>query len=440
MKKLTALLTAAFLFILMLSPGADATGDLIAANMVRKSDVVVHTGTSFQQIFNIPENPPDAGQNSTNATTEACQVTYHYSLEPVPDAQEADVALDFTISVSGRDIPILASGTIQAYALPDGRILWDGPLDSHFMLDGVSFEATVSFSKLNTDPDIKATVNMYPVDAEAEGSLTFSFGKNIFTEEIWEQLTEAEGADKQQATSSGQGEMLPLALPSDFKPVKDILWVTFSERGMHRWRALGLTGYSNNVTNEIIIALRTSGRNAFDALLVNHPEIIRADTYIYELNCRLYSNSYHLHDNTYAAIDYVDCGTVAQNLLDGQSNVLLKALLKQALIKIGIPDIIVSSALNTVNSRVTVSQTAEEANIKMQFGVSEVDLDSLSPGIPILFRVIPAAKDYVGRSAFTYSGNVTYRSVCYDGSAFSPYSIYSHSKNAEQVGYFPLTS
>lgn len=184
MRKLSVFLVASLLC-LMISPAA-------SANTSQGDEVFnILTQESFAYLF-IPEGDSggDALTASVQTVTDSTSISYSYEFDvQVDNLEKADVILVFNMQVGSTIYPFRLEGSVDAFHLSWGDVLWEGPIYGTSTINGTECYVIASFSKIDSNQDVQVCVTVQSKTGMDEVSpVCFTFGNVVLTVEMIEDL------------------------------------------------------------------------------------------------------------------------------------------------------------------------------------------------------------------------------------------------------------
>lgn len=400
-------------------------------NYVTDTTVDIVTNDAFQELFSMNTNVRSATEEATIE-----QVTYEYTFTQQEDNSEvADVTLSFVLTIDGQDYPVTASGTVDAYHLSSGDILWENLIRGNATINDTDCKVLVGFSKLDSSSDIQVSVTLQSLDVEKNfAPLVFVFGNQVITAEVYQDLSTA----KETHEIVNLDTYNVLATTSTDEYVMEAMDAGYFVSGYdipgyaHHGKA-----YFNNARNHIAIAVRTFGNNVDNYF----SETGTSGTTVKSFTSRLMVND--AAANKEATISSIYKNDMSVYDFTSGNRVILYALFEDILSMLDVPTATITTIFSTLRGSIDHEHFGDDSYVTINFGLTDnSDFDSITAGVPIVFHVGfgGTTGTYAGNSPFTFETDITYLTTYFPtGSAYPAY-IYIDSDTASASFDVTLTN
>lgn len=404
----------------------------------------------------VDENPSILNQDlfkETFSVDEVDRVAYNYQLTPLEGGERASVAFQMKVVIDGVPYTTSTIGCINAYALPESDVLWEGPIDGEITINNIHFNIIIGFMQKASTQEVMVSVTLQNDDYDF---MVISFGKNIMTGDVLDCINQRFGTPSSSESVSGTngvqsgqlnindgGNASTNAFDSDFSPitypgsggglpgdggggggatldiVTDVCTWKFQNRstkyfGEVAYPALQSRVYFDDSRNILMITLRTYTENCnkyTDTLLYDYaPASLQSFSVELQLSDVQASNYAYI-----ANIDKTLPKAISPNTYFNNSNSYIKAFFEDALSCIGIPTSTLSTLLDdafgTIKGSVSTYDERLMANIKVDglsgFSTDKYSLDQITTGLP--FRIqLGKNNNYEGDTPYTVTVSVRY--------------------------------
>jgi len=368
----------------------------------------------------LSEFSSDLSSIEQNKTMEA---GYSYKfLKQENNPELADVMVNLNLIINGEKIPVIASGTINAYKLTSGETLWEGPLHGHAKLNGEKASAIIGFSKLNAKQDAQMSVTIQPnensvkheesLDKYADVDnpiLVYLIEGDVLTSDIREEILNS--------PDDGIENALPFAAD------------TLQYKGGYVSSTNNCSIYWSSNTNRAAVSVQSYTNNINKQLWTS--SVRAAETHIRDVSIQL---SRQGTGTSYIA----GMETFAFSNSNFGRNVTISPLFEDAMGLIGIPSSTISNLLGTLKGNVTRNVYTNNVSVLVTFGLA--DNARFDTGeLPIVFQL---AKSGSATGFTTYYGitKITYRTMIIPFTPNSDASFYyTYTSSSTNTGTVNLT-
>ena len=407
-KALSCLLTIAMIFSFILPASA---ADNASTTSNTSSNVQTITQESFSDLFATLNTPVPA-----DASTSILDIDYTYSVMPEENEDFANVSLSFQMNVLGTEIPAEAAGEVTGYHLSDGDLIWEGVIEGSTIINNEEFLVLVGFAKLDSSPEIQATVTIQGMDGDQPVSpVVFTFGDTVITYEIHSELMGLYNGTNNDQDDEINSDPVPVdAASSNFVLYgQDQKYFVEGQYDISGY-AQRARGYFNPNINQFAVSLQSFAGNVDD-----HFEDSVTSGYV---TTRIYTIEIGLEidDNPDSAhawiVGFEHFGFEEEDY--GSPNVSLAPLFVDALSLLGVPLSTISATLNALKGNATHSSSnyTDRCYVSVDFGYGGGDpFDDITVGLPIIFQLDAGSSSYEGGTSVTFRTNIKYL-VLYDPS------------------------
>lgn len=407
-RKITAvILTAAMAF----SVATPALAENIPDNdVVTDTTINIVTNEAFQDLFAVNQNTRGA---SGDVTIE--KVEYDYSFAKQEENNDlADVTLSFVMTIGGQEYSGSANGTVNAYSLSSGDVLWEGPIESSVSINNTEYDVLIGFSKLESGDEIQASVTIQSFNGESMiDPVVFTFGEIVISGDIHREImgkSESIVLGEYNNASIEQDDISLLTNSDDEN-------YTYVDSGDGNFKSntsgvsgIGQTGTArfDSITGKLAVSINTYG-DYVDAYLDRYGF---ADTMTEYFKIRLQTittggTGYMEISNTSS----YDFGTGNYN----SGAVLIKTLFARILEFLDVDDTVVDLVFNGLYGTTNREISEDDAYVEMSFGATQVaDFDTISTGVPIVFVLQENESVYTGNTRLRFTTTLRYRTQLMD--------------------------
>ncbi len=369
----------------------------------RVSEIKIYTPDAFERVF---ANGQRADQLSPRTET----VTYSYSILPCEKSpNESEVYLEFSFTADNQLFNFTTRGTINAYKLNNGDVLWEGPIRGSKTINGIEYTVIAGFAKMNSNPAIQVNATIQGKhETDGDKVVLLSFGTTVITQAIYEELV-----PERQPVVESSSEATATQTQSFVQVGFDAVTSDTPNAGI----AQTVIGYFNSTTNQFAVSIRTYGANLEN--WANQISMIDAKTTVDSFKIRLAANT--TTPTAHSWIDNVNSYDFSESNFGSKVAVLVKPLFEDILSLLGVPTSTISTMFDGLKGKVGDDIKSNEATVSVEFGLSQqADFDASSVGIPIVFQLDCVPSTYVGNSSYTFSSKITYRTWWWPSSHNTP--------------------
>lgn len=181
------------LMCILLTPALASSASAHAYDHVY-NDVTVITPDSLEDVF---------------GETEVERAAYTYEMVELSNSR-AVVALEMELKIGHDYYTTIVSGTVNAYALPSGDTLYEGPIDGSMTIGEEEYRVTVGFTKVESTDDV-----MISTTIQGETTMiVISFGDDVIQGEVLDLFSKK--ARNGQQNYLGESDIIENAIPSEF--------------------------------------------------------------------------------------------------------------------------------------------------------------------------------------------------------------------------------
>lgn len=361
-------------------------------------DILVVTQESFGATF--------TSQKTRSVATEIEKINYSYELTESEDNEGvADVTLNIVMVIGNNEYPITVSGSVEAYELSSGCILWEGPIRGNTTINGVEYNVIAGFSKMDDASDIQVSLTLQGADEESSlEPIVLCFGEELITSEVY-----AEIAENMEEVET-QNEEERASTMSSRATTSSVSYVAYDYSTFNS--GYNISGYAQR-TN----AYFDSGRNCFIVAIKSYTNNINkyfsstgaAYTTVHSFTTRLKFND--TGTSSYSWIGGVDTSGLPDDYNTGET-ILLRPLFEDAMSCLNIPTSTIAAVLDGLKGSVVKDVEKANAYVTVKFGLLKGAIfDSCGAGIPVVFQLCRKTTGYSGNSSYTFVTSMTYRTT-----------------------------
>lgn len=399
MKRVFALLLALILAYVMPFSALAESNPNVSSEVDNSIQII--TSDAFNSLF-----CTDNTARTTSTTPKIDSVIYNYTLTPLSDdSDQAFATLSFTMSINSQSYTVNTSGSVIAYPLSSGDKLWEGPLCGDISISGIPYNILVGFSKLESHPDVQATVTIQALhEANAIDPIAFTFGGDVLTIDIYEEITNR--AQNLTVNCSSDAYSTTALSPRSTGSYKNVggdfsefnSKISFTGYGQHA------TAYFNS-TNHLAIAVESYCQSIDNY----YSRSGTTETSVSYFKTKITRNS--SNDNSYiAAINFFDFNVSGTD--SGSGSGLVAALFEDIMGQLGVSTSLASALLDKLNGKVTYERFGNLAYVSVEFGLSQnANFDDTGVGVPIVFLLQPTTSTVTGSSSYTFNTSMMYRTT-----------------------------
>lgn len=331
-------------------------------------------------------------------------VSYSYTFNEI-DETSAEVRFTFSVFSGSQEFPASAFGVIKGTRLPDGDILWEGPLDGTMEIEGDSFDIIVGFAKLNSKNEIQASLTISSNSSSTFSDSYFSFGSNIITEDVHKALQNVACHNEDLSATHPEGEYYSAEVlnNSSYNQISS---------ASARFKSASATGngqtskaYFNRSYNTFLIYTTSNCAELAKAL---ESSKVQVSSYVdsFSIGLKVNSTSSNKHSWIAGIQEFDDFGA-------GAHNSTLMNLFQDALSVIGIPSSTISAAFSSLEGSVSVANYTDHSSVTIELNRSQhANFDQAGPAI--VFQMDKNSSTYTGPSSYSMQTSLRYVSFCYN--------------------------
>lgn len=406
----------------------------------------------------VDENPSILNQDlfkETFSVDEVDRVAYNYQLTPLEGGERASVAFRMKVVIDGVPYTTSAIGCINAYALPESDVLWEGPIDGEITINNIHFNIIIGFMQKASTGEAQISVTLQNDDFDF---MVISFGKNIMTGDVLDCINQRFGSSSSseivsgtngvqggQLNSSGEGSVSINKSETDFsyimrpgegggKAVFDIItdtdtWKFQSKKTADMpnaaYTALQTRVYFEESKNVLMITVRPYSQSIIDY----YKSIGYTSVTLNLSSLKVDLTMNNTTGDKYAYIAAIDFPKVTGN----EYNVVLLNLLRATVIELGVSSTLVDTVLENMKVNISTERYATQSYIEIEKGILSTkeldDLGQISTGIPMKFQLSKGSDAYVGDTPYTVKATAKYSIIAVSTdsslSAIFPYISYN---------------
>ena len=413
-------ITAVLLLVcILLTPALASSASAHAYDHVY-TDVTVITPDSLDDVF---------------GETEVERAAYTYEMVELNNSR-AIVALEMELKIGHDYYTTVVSGTVNAYTLPSGDTLYEGPIDGSMTVGEDEYRVTVGFTKVESTDDVM-------ISATIQGDSTMvviSFGDNVIQGEVLDlfiERTEGEqqnylsGSNMIENVSSGEfgngeeGTVAPAMIGDGFAPIihpgdgTGSPYPNLGPNGEWEFQSIHIKKHDNDSYKamETRVYFDTTSNNL---IVMIHPYISETQEYVESrygttAGSMLYTMEIELEmlqstGTSYAEIDgysIPNTDRYTTNILDFES-VYLAAFVKEYWrTHLSVSGNVFTALETAIHGRISIEADEilhKAIHIDLSFldALVSYDLENVLPGLPIIF-------DLERDATTTYTGGTRYK-------------------------------
>lgn len=426
MRKLAVILVATMLC-LMVTPA-------VSANTTQEIELFdILTQEAFDALFysNV-DSVDDSVAESMLTVNNSIDISYSYEFEIRSDnPQKADVILFFDMLVGSTTYPFCLEGTVDAFQLSWGDVLWEGPIYGSSIINGTECAIVASISKLDGNPDVQISVTIQSKTGLDEFSpVSFTFGNLVLTVEMIEDLRitshsgSAVNSNMEGAISIQEAESEINAVDDRYTLIPYSTQTSFYNQSPGLEDVLGAAHISRAYYYEdaarVAISVTTNGKKLRAYYVENYtPTLGYSFQYTSVRNIRIELSWYeYSFDNNLTYIAGMQSFNQSDYANSG-STVLLKAFFDDAMDILGVSTATLSALFGEGIDGVLEGEMScgcgwDNAYVDITFGIYDyVDFDIADPSLAVIFQIDTASSNTSVHGTYKYQNSVTYQTLLY---------------------------
>lgn len=427
-KSIKKLLSVALVFAIMISASftsvsAVDSGTYETGIVDRSVDII--TTDAFREVFYPSAKSSDEVQID--------HVTYSYKVLPRKEALLADVLLVFILTTGAKEYHVFSSGTVDAYTLSSGDILWEGPLSGCIEINNTTYKVLAGFSKIDCDPKIQVSVTIQAASVKnAIHPIVFTFGEEVISMQIYNELAENVRTQSMESLSESFKEITESNNRSGTMKNVGYSYATFDSGFSISGYAQRSGGFFNSGTNQFAVSIRSYCNNIENYFSSAGSVLVSINSFDIELIRGGYTT------NSFSWIDGIerfnfDVGSF------GSGATYIKPLFEDGMSLLGIPTSTISATLDGLQGSVNKDCYTDDTTVSVSFGLLQsADFDDSDKGVPIVFQLTRNQSNYTGNSAYTFVTRISYRAILFAPGAPYPAYIYINGYDTSKTVYVSL--
>lgn len=432
MKHKTQITAILLLICILLTPALTSSASAHDYDHVY-NDITIITPDSFEDVF---------------GETEVDRVAYTYEMVDISNSH-AVVAMEIEIKIGHDYYTSIVSGTVNAYTLPSGDTLYEGPIRGIIMIQGEEYRFIIGFTKLSSLDDVIISATLQ----NETRAIILRCGEKNITEEVINYFTinlqnkqpyyiNDNTINENAALDVSTNLESPISTSSAVFP-PTIIPITHPGGGDATYPDLGTNGVWGFQDRAVVKHYRSDGsisnyeasetrvyfNSGMNIMLVTLKPysnstryFLESEDYIVE-NVELYSLEVKLEtietDATESGYDYAYIAGFAMPFFSTQPNqtirdIILYNLILDSLNLLSIPTNTLDALKENIGINATGTYVLNSATLTITMAGVPGDItatfDTIHPGVPFKFQLTKGSTtSYVGDTNYKVTSKVTYK-------------------------------